>query len=341
MAEFKVFKSKVEVLTHSNADSLELLKIGHYQCVVQKGLYKTGDVVIFAPEKSILPLELQDPFKNYLVGENKDRVKSVRLRGEISMGVILPLDFVDPNNNLPFDIDISNELNIKKYEPPIPSNLSGITIRLKDLSYYRRHDCEQFSLYADEFLLDERVFLTEKIHGSQCVFIKHLDNSIQLSSKGLFKNNVCLKETKENTYWQAVHNDNLINKIQTYFPDEEVLVFGEVVPIQKGFNYGATKLKPTLYIFRIIVNGEELSLEDILMSFPDIQTVPLLSIRLFNKEDIIKFGKELKQSDLDTHIAEGIVVSPSIPRKAKDGTDLYLKIVSNKYAKVEDIEALS
>jgi hypothetical protein len=29
-------------------------KVGSYQVVIQKGLYQTGDVVIFAPEKSVL-----------------------------------------------------------------------------------------------------------------------------------------------------------------------------------------------------------------------------------------------------------------------------------------------
>jgi RNA ligase (TIGR02306 family) len=341
MSEFKVIKTRVEIFPHYNADSLELLKIDNYQCVVQKGLYKHLDVVVFAPEKSVLPTNLCEPFKNYLRGPHKNIVGSIRLRGELSMGVILPLNLVDPNNELPFDVDISEQLNIQKWEPAIPSHLSGVTIKLKDLAYKITHDCHQFSLYSNCFEEGERVLITEKLHGSQCILIQHKDNTIQISSKGLFKNNICLDEQPQNTYWQAARNSKIFELLQKYLPNKEVLVFGEVVPIQKGFLYGCTKLQPKIYVFKVVVEGKILGLKDINFLMPELQTVPLLSIEEFNEEKLIKLGKKLKQSSLDNHIAEGIVVSPVVPRYSIKGVELYLKIISDKYAKVEDFNAIS
>jgi len=39
MSNFKVFKTRIEIFTHPNADSLVLGKVGSYQVVTQKGLY--------------------------------------------------------------------------------------------------------------------------------------------------------------------------------------------------------------------------------------------------------------------------------------------------------------
>ncbi|BAZ44769.1 hypothetical protein NIES4102_17860 [Chondrocystis sp. NIES-4102] len=112
MADFKVFKTKAIVFPHYGADKLELVKLGNYQCVAEKGLYSNGDIVVFAPEKSVLPENLAEPFKAYLIGKEKNRVGTVRLRGELSMGVILPLNKVDPDDQLPFDVDISEPCRI-------------------------------------------------------------------------------------------------------------------------------------------------------------------------------------------------------------------------------------
>jgi RNA ligase (TIGR02306 family) len=339
MVDFKVIKSHVEIFPHNNADTLELLKIDNYQCVVQKGKYKVGDVVVFAPEKSVLPPKLCEPFITYLKGEHKNRVGSIRLRGELSMGVILPLELVDPEGVLPFDIDLSTYLNISKWEPPIPAYLSGITVKSKDLQYKTQHDCEQFSLFAGAFEEDEPVLITEKLHGSQCILIQHSDNSNQISSKGLFKNNTCLDDTDKNAYWQGAKNSKVFEHLNKVFPNKELVAFGELVPVQKGFKYGCNE--PTIYIFRIVVEGVELSLEEINKSLPSLKTVPVLYNNYsFNKKNILNLGKILKQTVLDTHIAEGIVVSPMQPRYYKN-SNLFLKVISNKYAKVEDADAIS
>jgi hypothetical protein len=60
-------------------NSLQLGRVGSYQVVVQKGLYQDGDVVVFAPEKSVLTGQLKAEYETYLVGPNKDRVKAIRL----------------------------------------------------------------------------------------------------------------------------------------------------------------------------------------------------------------------------------------------------------------------
>ncbi|MGL5942287.1 MAG: RNA ligase (ATP) [Waterburya sp.] len=342
MADFKVFKTQAIVFLHPNADKLELVKLGSYQCVAQKGLYRNGDTVVFAPEKSVLPENLAEPFKAYLKGKEKNRVGTVRLRGELSMGVVLPLQQVDPDDQLPLDVDISEKLGIYKYEPPIPQHLAGEVEVLKTLSSKIQHDCEQFGIYADQFVEGEPVYLFEKIHGTQGVFIQHSDGTQQVSSKGLFKRDLCLKESDSNTYWRAAKNSGIFSYLSYIFQEKEVIAFGEVIPVQGEYNYGLDPNKPEILVFRIIVDGKEIPYEELEQLSIKIKWVPLLKRDIFNRDCILKVGKKLQHSVLDENqIAEGIVVSPQYPRRASDGIPLYLKIISDKYAKVEDDEAIS
>ena len=77
MATWQVFKDRIEIFPHPNAEKLELGKIGTYQVVVQKGIYTTGDEVVFVPEKSLLSGRILTEYQTYLVGKDKNRVKAV------------------------------------------------------------------------------------------------------------------------------------------------------------------------------------------------------------------------------------------------------------------------
>ena len=90
--DWKVSKEVVEVFEHPNADRLEVLRVGEVQMVSGKGNYKSGDVVLVIPAKSIIPPgPILDEYEKYLVGKDKNRVKEVRLRGEYSEAITWPL----------------------------------------------------------------------------------------------------------------------------------------------------------------------------------------------------------------------------------------------------------
>jgi RNA ligase (TIGR02306 family) len=82
VAEWGVFYRRVEVFPHDNADSLEVVRAGNYQFVVRKGTYQTDDMALVIPEKAVLTGRVKEEYQDYLAGSNKDRVKSVKLRGE-------------------------------------------------------------------------------------------------------------------------------------------------------------------------------------------------------------------------------------------------------------------
>jgi len=83
-----------EVKSHPNADRLDLVKILGFQCVTEKGLYKEGDRIVYIRPDSVLPLE------NWTEGYRKyspNRIKSAKLRGEWSEGIVVPMEILPYN----------------------------------------------------------------------------------------------------------------------------------------------------------------------------------------------------------------------------------------------------
>ena len=181
--EWKVFKGPVEILPHPNADSLCIIKVGEYQLVssLSNG-YIEGQIVIVIPDKTVInhePMRLEE--EKYLTGAKKNRVKTVQLRGEVSQGATFPMSKIgelydnrtsDLVDAAPLFEDISELLGMTKYEPPIPSELRG---QVKGIKLFgakealeqeiHKHDVYQWGAFQNEFNPDEKVLVTEKIHG--------------------------------------------------------------------------------------------------------------------------------------------------------------------------------
>ena len=354
MSNWKVSKTKISLFVHPNADSLSIGKVGSYQVVVQKGIYNDGDEVIFVPEKSVLTGNLKVEYEKYLAGPEKNRVKSVRLRGEISSGIIIPSEFVANFNDIPLDEDISESLGISHYEPPIPTQLAG-KVKSYSMSFIGYHDCEHANVYVNDLIDGERVVITSKIHGSQTIYAINLDDMTEIvSSKGLLKSGLILEESDSNTYWNAVRNTKLKDIILSSFTNGVVQVFGEVAPVQSGFSYGFTN--PHVLLFDVRHNGVSVpydKLSDVIRSIwvPIVYDGPIdlgkTEVVLYENPELgIKKTKtdyylpkfinqlaEVKErvSGKELHIEEGVVVRPYIDRNGSDGTPLRLKVISKHY----------
>lgn len=335
MAQWKVFKDRIELYPHPNADRLMLGKVGPYQVVVQKGIYQGGEDVIFIPEKSVLPEDLQAPWKELLGGPDKDRVRSVRLRGELSMGVVSNADEFFPQlKDIPYGEDVSERLGIHKYEPPIPQSLSGDVERLPD-GMFSEHDVEQFGIYSAEFGEEEEIVVTEKIHGSQVVFGRSAAGEIFVASKGLMSRGLALKESDRITYWRAGRAVKVFNALRMFEPNADVQFIGEVVPVQKGFDYGFDPQAPSVLFFDVRVNGSSIPFRSVPQEIRA-HWVPILYRGRFSKADFKQLSSGVESvSGKGKHIKEGIVVRPYPDRLAADGTRLMVKVLNKKYLKQE------
>lgn len=245
MSTHRVTMERLTIHPHPNADALELAQVGHYRAVVQKGVYKTGDLAIYIPEQSVLPDELIEELglTGRLAGKEKNRVKAIRLRGEVSQGIVCrPSIFPESCWDAPEDRqqaaleeDYAEVLGITKWVPPIPVHLAGKVIPAPTL--VRWIDIENIKRFPDIFKEGEPVTASEKVHGSCCLVTADFHDGpfesprVFVSSKGIGGQNLALEDDGRNVYWRAARQHNLIgfaSFLAGYLHAERVGLFGEV-----------------------------------------------------------------------------------------------------------------
>lgn len=111
------------ITPHPNAERLEFAHIKGYQVITQKDLHRVGDQVVFIVPDTVLPdAPWAESFKKYA----PKRVRAIKIRGEYSMGIIMPMsEMLAAYPNLTADEDIANTIGVSKYEAPVPNDLQA------------------------------------------------------------------------------------------------------------------------------------------------------------------------------------------------------------------------
>lgn len=120
-----------DLIPHNNANLLEIAKVRGYNIIVPKDKYKAGDIVALIHPDTILPEQpWAETFKKYA----PKRVRAIKIRGEYSFGIILPLNEVftdffieDQFGDCKRSIgkEISHLIGVNKYEALQPQELNA------------------------------------------------------------------------------------------------------------------------------------------------------------------------------------------------------------------------
>jgi RNA ligase (TIGR02306 family) len=113
------------------ADAIELAVVEGWKVVIKKGEFAVGDKCVYFEIDSFLPTG--NPAWQFLVDKSSrtfedvvgHRLRTIKLRGQISQGLVLKLDQVPLVTNLDRDFDQAEILGIKKWEQPLPAELAG------------------------------------------------------------------------------------------------------------------------------------------------------------------------------------------------------------------------
>lgn len=173
-----------EIKQHTNADKLNLAVIDGWQVVTNKDNdFNQGDFVVYFEIDSWIPTEIasflskgKEP-REY-EGVKGERLRSIKLRGELSQGLILPLETAFPYVSVQTALmlkdgdDVSEAMNIKKWERPMNPQLAGLA-RGNFPSFIRKTDQEriqnQFKAMEQRHF-DDEYEVTLKVDGSSCTF---------------------------------------------------------------------------------------------------------------------------------------------------------------------------
>lgn len=327
MSTLRVTAEVLTIHEHPNADALELAQVGLYRAVVAKGAYRTGEMAVYIPEQSVLPAELIEELglTGRLAGGNADRVKAVRLRGELSQGIVCrpkALADVDLTRAAADGTDFAERLGISKWVPPVPPTMNGDVESAPDLLPWV--DIENIQRYPDIFTSGEPVVLTEKLHGSACLLTYFAeDGRLQVSSKGFGAKSLALKEDPRNLYWRAVHGHGVAGiaaGIAERLGARRVGIFGEVYGSGvQDLTYGADGRRDTLgyAVFDVSaeIDGQVRWLDATELLDGELPLVPRLYEGPYDIDRVLEVatGRETV-SGRGLHLREGVVIRAATER---------------------------
>ncbi|MFI6281474.1 RNA ligase (ATP) [Streptomyces sp. NPDC050988] len=327
MSTLRVTAEVLTVHEHPNADALELAQVGLYRAVVAKGVYRTGETAVYIPEQSVLPEELIEELglTGRLAGSRSDRVKAVRLRGELSQGIVCrpkALADVDLARAAADGTDFAERLGITKWVPPIPPTMDGEVEPAPDLLPWV--DIENIQRYPDIFAPGEDVVLTEKLHGSACLLTYFAENGrVQVSSKGFGAKYLALTEDPRNLYWRAIHGHGVAAaaaRLAERLGARRVGVFGEVYGAGvQDLTYGADgRREPLGYaVFDVSaeIDGEVRWLDATELLTGELPLVPRLYEGPYDIGRVLEFASGCETvSGRELHLREGVVIRPATER---------------------------
>lgn len=111
MRKLATIQKIVELNPIPKADAIECAKVLGWEIVVKKGEFKIGDSVVYIEIDSIVPDKPEFEF----LRDRKFRVKTIKLRGQISQGICFPLNIL-PQGKYKEGDDVTDILKISKYD---------------------------------------------------------------------------------------------------------------------------------------------------------------------------------------------------------------------------------
>lgn len=243
----------------ANADLIEVAVIDGWEVVIKKGEFNVGDLCVYLEIDSWVPHELA-PFlskgkepREYQ-GVKGERLRTIKLKGQISQGLVLPTHTVtgpvpDPHHQAEEGQDVTEALNILKWEPTIPAQLAG-KMAGNFPSFIPKTDQERIQNYLRniENLGEQMWEVTEKLDGSSMTVFRTYkeDGSTHL---GVCSRNYELKtDDLDNAFVKTAHTECILSKLAAY--NLNVALQGELIgPGIQGNSYNLAK--PEYYVFDI------------------------------------------------------------------------------------------
>jgi RNA ligase (TIGR02306 family) len=347
MAFFGVTIEKIKTAEkHPNADRLDVCTLEgmSFQFVTGRDEFKPGDTVLYFPIDSCLPLDLMKKLnlvrqkkengelifdekgnpviEGTLSSSKKNRLKTVKLRGLLSQGLVSSMNLIDDLLTKGGQITaerITEFLGVTKYEPPEIECNDAILVRPP--VEFKIYDIEGADRYQEiaEALMNDNVLVTEKLEGQNfSVLWKPATEEYFINSRN---NSIIPIDGKKHSFHIVSDRLNLHESIKKTINfaniNSSIILYGEFIgpKIQKGIyelkNY-------TVRFFDIMIDEKFLDVDEKIELFKNIGLGELLVPILSKGKTLKEFlnGKTIKEASngksvLNSNVLrEGIVITP-------------------------------
>ncbi|MCD4792746.1 MAG: RNA ligase (ATP) [Bacteroidales bacterium] len=321
LASIQKIKSLEQI---EGADAIEKAQVLGWQLVVKKGEYAVGDLCVYFEIDSLLPDKPEFEF----LKSKKMRIKTIKLRGQVSQGICFPLSILPEGTIIKEGFDVTEILGVEKYEAPIPASLEGI-MKGAFPSFIPKTDETRVQVLQE--LLDkfkgEKCYITEKIDGSSVTY--YMKDGIF----GVCSRNLELLEDDKNSLWKVARELDIENNLRKL--GKNYALQAEIVG--ESIQRNTLKLRgQTVFFFNIfdIDNYKYLDYKDFVETINSLglKTVPVILDEYTLENDIDKFVEmSVRKSLINPQgWCEGIVIRSHI-EKFVDGERLSFKAINPKF----------
>lgn len=286
------------------ADRIVVAQVDGWECVVQKDEFHVGDTIVYVEVDSIVPERPEFEF----LRDRKFRVRTIKLRGQVSQGLVLPLTIL-PEGNYPMGCDVTSILGIKKYDPEAAqeallaqkqpqkpkSKIGQFLMRFKwyrklFMKPKRKGGFPDWIVKTDETRIQNLTTLfdierkngtkfsvTEKVDGqSATYYLRKL--SRRKYEFGVCSRNIHLSTPDNSSYWTVARKYDIENVLKKLIGEYETVVLqGEICGNQiQGNKYHISGYE--LFAFNLIYPDHKCGtaeIKDLLTPF-GIKTVPIV-----------------------------------------------------------------
>lgn len=330
-----------------NADAIERIRVLGWWVVSKKGEHQPGDKVVYCEIDSLLPERpefeflrassfkpAQTDFEGAMVLPAGFRIKTVKLRGQVSQGICFPLSLLPSGAPTEERADVTELLGVRKWEPPIPIGMGG-KVKGGFPGFLPKTDETRVQV-LEPFLERHRgktFYVTEKLDGTSFTAFLHEGQF------GICSRNLWMDETDEGNILvrvsRALKLEEKLRQAQERL-GYNLAVQAEVIGpgIQKN-KYGLKAV--TLRVFNVLnVDAYRLLDHAVMLEVLGelgLQSVPQLGTVVLNHtvDELVAFSEGT--SVLNAQVQrEGVVLRPFVEEHDEDiGGRLSFKAINPKF----------
>lgn len=322
-----------------DADKIEVATCLGWKVVVKKGEFKIGDYCVFFEIDSLLqPKEWNSFLHDKKDPTKKIRLRTVKLRGQVSQGLAMPLsifpeviDSYNPDKSVdsidPEGFNVTALLGVEKWEPQ--SDLNAEEKPKANFPFYiKKSDTERVQAYPG--IIDEmqgrEVYVTIKVDGTSTTIFQR-DGEFGVCSR-----NLELYDTPTSKYWRMARKYDIQNKLFSF--GRNISIQGEThgPGVQKN-KLGLKELDLAVFDIFDIDGGRYFDYADqqrIIVQFGlvPVQTVFIGKFEWKSVQELIDYASTFNYPNGTP--AEGIVIRPTVEvvSEVLEGHRMAIKAIS-------------
>lgn len=257
MRQLATIRTISDIRPIDGADSIVVAQVDGWECVVRKEEgFQIGNKIVYIEIDSVVPERPEFEF----LRDRKFRVRTIKLKGQVSQGLVLPLSIL-PSGEYEVGDDVTDILGVTKYDPQAQAEAQLLKEQTtkKDSKFYRfmcrfkwfrklfgtkrqKKGYPDWIVKTDEERIQNKVamfekerdavtpfMVTEKVDGQSATYF------MQKLKRGKYEFGVCSRNIRlgkpdNSSYWKIALKYNMESVLRELIgPNERIVLQGEII----------------------------------------------------------------------------------------------------------------